>query len=49
MGADSAGDIYVANGWTNYVMKYDSSGNFLCQWNTDGQGDSFLSLRRGGG
>ena len=36
---DSSGNIYVADSGNDRVQKFDSSGNFLLAWGTDGSGD----------
>jgi hypothetical protein len=36
---DSAGNVYVAESGNGRVQKFDSSGNFLLKWGSEGSGD----------
>ena len=44
MAVDGSGNVYVADAWNDRIQKFDSDGNFLTKWGTEGDGDGqFMS------
>ena len=39
---DSSGYVYVADVWNDRIQKFDSNGNFITKWGSQGTGDGEL-------
>ncbi len=45
MTVDSSGNVYVADYGNNRIQKFDSNGNFITKWGSQGSGDGqFIQL-----
>jgi DNA-binding beta-propeller fold protein YncE len=44
---DSSGNVYVSDYSNKRIQKFDSSGNFLLKWGSEGAGDGQFTLPLG--
>jgi DNA-binding beta-propeller fold protein YncE len=47
LAVDASGNVYMTDYLNSHVQKFDSSGNFICEWGSEGTGDGSFTYPTG--